>query len=154
MADLEPGPRDHLVTQALAEALRSLDDDLKDELPLDPAEGPDRLSRHAMEVRRRGLAGIGSADAQVEVVNTLLRPTDDLSQDDQVADPARVLHGIRRRSPLGVRGSRHGTLKPGVGGRHSPRERCEEGRCTVRELVERRAGQDASALARSKDGPG
>ena len=101
MADLEPGPRDHLVTQALARALDAIDEDLKEERPLDPAEGPERLSRHAMAVLRRGLAGIDIANGQAAVVNTLLSRTDWEPADDEIAKPARVLHGIRRRSPLG-----------------------------------------------------
>ena len=56
---------------------------------------------------------------------------------------------LAARSPAGVRGRRHRSSKPGVGRRHPTGERCEEGRCTPRELVERRTGQDASALAKS-----
>ena len=43
---LKPGLRDHLVTEALRDALSSLDADLIEKSALDPAEAPDRLARH------------------------------------------------------------------------------------------------------------
>jgi superfamily II DNA or RNA helicase/HKD family nuclease len=102
MAATDPGPRDHLITRALECDLSALDAEVLDEQPLDPAEAPDRLARHAMGELQVALDGAESADAQAERVNALLRgfdPSDELG--GEVALPARVLQGIKGRSPLG-----------------------------------------------------
>jgi hypothetical protein len=49
MPSTDPGPRDHLVTGLLVAELSGLSDDVRLEQPLDPAEAPERLARHAME---------------------------------------------------------------------------------------------------------
>jgi len=102
MDDLGPGPRDHLVTERLARTLRAVPDELRVEVPLDSAEAPDRLARHAMAEIRRDLAGGDAADAQARQINDLLADLDgDASVDQSVAIPARVLQGIKGVSPLG-----------------------------------------------------
>jgi superfamily II DNA or RNA helicase/HKD family nuclease len=103
MASTDPGPRDHLVTGPLASELSELSDDVRLEQRLDAAEAPERLARHAMEELRRGLgADDQPSDHQAQRVNDVLRQ---LASGDgapaEVALPARVLHGIKGRSPLG-----------------------------------------------------
>ena len=101
MGAIEPGPRDHLVTRWLEEVLRDLDPELLDEIRLDPAEAPERLSRHAMEVLRARIDPEGSADEQSALVNRLVEGlTPDPDPEEEIAIPARVLRGIRARSPL------------------------------------------------------
>src|SRR4051794_3836813 len=102
MAATDPGPRDHLITRALECDLSALDAEVLDEQPLDPPEASDRLARHAMGELRVALDGAESADAQAERVNALLRSFDQSDElDAEVALPARVLQGIKGRSPLG-----------------------------------------------------
>ena len=107
MADadgLKPGPRDHLITRALERRLRQVDVEFRDDVALDPAEGPDRLARHAMAEIARQLASDQSADAQAARVNEVLRqivPDEDSWVEAEVVVPARVLSGIKPRSSLG-----------------------------------------------------
>src|SRR5262245_54188042 len=102
MATNEPGPRDHLITRALEGELSELDAELREEQPLDPAEAPERLARHAMGELRRGLDSDEPADAQAHEVNELLRRFGrDGFVDSEIALPARVLQGVKGRSPLG-----------------------------------------------------
>lgn len=102
-ASIDPGPRDHLITHALKRELRRLDPDVVDTVPLDPAEGPDRLARHAMEELRRDLASDEQADVQAEHVNELLRTLrSEEATSAQVVVPPKVLQGIKGRSALGT----------------------------------------------------
>ena len=104
MGELRPGPRDHLITRELARRLELLAAELREEVALDPAEGPERLARHAMREIARQLADDESADSQVGRVNALLRPfvpEPDDWEGAEVVLPPRVLSGIKRRSPLG-----------------------------------------------------
>ena len=104
MDGLGPGPRDHLVTRLLAQALREVDADLRLEEPLDPAEARARLARHAMEVIQGGLDEEAPSDAQADQVNQLIRLLDqaDASETD-VALPARLLRGITVARRSGTR---------------------------------------------------
>ncbi len=101
---LQPGPRDHLITRALARLLSQLYPSFRLDVELDPVEAPERLARHAMAEIARQLAGDETADVQASRLNTLLRSfvsdQDDWAQTEVVV-PARVLSGIRPRSPLG-----------------------------------------------------
>lgn len=100
MASTAPGPRDHLVTRALERDLEGIDPELVTTEPLDSAEAPDRLARHAEQELRRVLADEEkTADDQALAVNELLGEVAD--EDAHVLVPARVLTGIRTRSPLG-----------------------------------------------------
>src|SRR5262245_23334363 len=103
MASMDPGPRDHLITRALARDLAAVAEEVLDEAPLDDAEAPDRLARHAMDELRRELRVEGAAaDSQAQAVNEILRRFAPRGGNDaEVALPARVLQGIRGRSPLG-----------------------------------------------------
>lgn len=102
MMDLGPGPRDHLVTEGMARALRAVPDELRIETSLDATEAPDRLARHAMASIRRDLDRAEPADTQARRVNTLLAGLVNDGHDERtVALPARVLEGIRGRSLLG-----------------------------------------------------
>ena len=106
MDPISPGPRDHLLTRALQEALSKLDPELLERAALDPAEAPERLGRHLMEEARRAFAADKGEDAdrQSAMVNALLRELLD-SEDANKAEivlPARILQGIRSRSPLGA----------------------------------------------------
>jgi superfamily II DNA or RNA helicase/HKD family nuclease len=100
----KPGPRDHLITRALRRLLQDLGAEFHEEVALDLAEGPERLARHAMAEIARQLAAEDSADGQAARVNGLLRrlvaDDDDWAQTEVVV-PARVLSGIKARSPLG-----------------------------------------------------
>ncbi len=100
---LKPGPRDHLITRALERLLRELGAEFRDEVALDPAEGPERLARHAMAEIARQLATEDSADDQAARLNGLLRlvAEDDDWARTEVVVPATVLSGIRARSRLG-----------------------------------------------------
>jgi superfamily II DNA or RNA helicase/HKD family nuclease len=102
--DLRPGPRDHLITRALAGRLQQLTVAFREDLPLDPAEGPERLALHVMRLIARELAGEGSADDQARRINEVLRSvlsdTEDLD-DAEIIVPPRVLSGIRGQSRLG-----------------------------------------------------
>jgi hypothetical protein len=100
----EPGPRDHLITRALESELDQIDPSVRVEEPLDPAEGPGRLARHAMREVERELANDEAADWQATRLNGVLRELVGEAEDWQateVALPARVLYGIKGRSPLG-----------------------------------------------------
>ncbi len=102
MASTEPGPRDHVVTRRLEHELSSLAADIVDVAPMDGAEAPHRLARHVMEELRREL-GVDheSADEQARRVNELLAGAVGGATDSEVAQPARLLQGIKGRSPLG-----------------------------------------------------
>jgi superfamily II DNA or RNA helicase/HKD family nuclease len=80
--------------------LSGLEAVLRDEHPLDPAEAPERLARHAMSELRRGLDSDDPSDAQARQVNDVLRSFGGVA-DAEVALPARILQGIKARSPLG-----------------------------------------------------
>ena len=97
-----PGPRDHLITRALERRLETLESDLRAEQPLDPAEGPERLARHAMEQIRGDLGDLETADEQAGRINEILETfVDEEARDAQLELPPRLLTGIRGRSPLG-----------------------------------------------------
>lgn len=103
MPSIKPGPRDHLLTRALDAAMAGLEEEVLTEA-LDPAEGPERLTRHLMMEVRSVLDSGKSADAQASEVNALLRQASgetDPAGDAEVLLPARVLQGIRGRSSLG-----------------------------------------------------
>lgn len=103
MHSAKPGPRDHLITRALQRALADLDPELVVSEALDPAEAPERLSRHLMNEVRRALAEIDSAQSQVDSVNRLLGEAlePDEAQNAEILLPARTLQGIKARSRLG-----------------------------------------------------
>ena len=102
MASTDPGPRDQLITRSLERKLRGLDEEIRIEEALDTAEAAGRLARHAMEELRRRLDGEEPSDQKADRVNRVLREFGgDTENSAEVALPARVLQGIRRRSPLG-----------------------------------------------------
>src|SRR3954453_8437279 len=102
MSVTEPGPRDHLVTRAIERALTRVDPEVLDEIPLDPAEAPVRLARHAMSEIRVSLDSEESANTQAERVNAIVRSFDASDQRDaEISLPARVLLGIKDRTSLG-----------------------------------------------------
>lgn len=101
---LRPGPRDHLMTRALARLLEQVDPAFWQDVSLDPAEGPERLARHAMAEIARRLALDDTADGQAGTVNELLRQVaadEESWENAEVVLPARVLAGIKARSSLG-----------------------------------------------------
>jgi hypothetical protein len=102
MGSAEPGPRDHLVTRRVVRDLRELAAELIDEAPLDAAEAPARLARHFMDELRRELAdGDETSDEQAGQVNALLSGAVGTDTEAEVVLPARLLRGIKGRSPLG-----------------------------------------------------
>lgn len=101
-SEIDPGPRDHLVTRRLERDLRRLTAEVIDEAPLDGAEAPERLARHVMDELRRELAADDDASAdQASRVNTLLAGAIGDGTDAEVLIPPRLLRGIKARSPLG-----------------------------------------------------
>jgi hypothetical protein len=73
MAATGPGPRDHLITRALERDLAAIAPEALDESPLDAAEAPERLARHAMDELLRELrAEEASADTQARRINEVL----------------------------------------------------------------------------------
>ena len=102
MAATDPGPRDHLVTRALERALTALDPEVLDEHPLDPAEAPDRLARHAMAELRVNLDGEDSADAQAERVNAIVRTFADGDEPD-AAGRSSGARASRHQGPVAAR---------------------------------------------------
>ena len=104
MDELRPGPRDHLITRELARRLEQVAAELRADVALDPAEGPERLARHAMREIARQLVDDESAESQAGRLNALLRPLVVDADDWEAAEvvlPPRVLSGIKRRSALG-----------------------------------------------------
>lgn len=103
LSDTRPGPRDHVLTRALREAIAELDPELIHESALDPAEAPTRLARHLVTEIQRALTGEESADTQAERVNALLNRALPPEESDpaQVELPARILQGISEPTPLG-----------------------------------------------------
>ena len=102
MSPVEPGPRDHLITERLEHDLRAVEPDLRLIAALDPAEAAARLARHAMDEIRRELGDReDTADVQASRVNALLHELTTDGTNGSVALPARVLQGIQARSPLG-----------------------------------------------------
>jgi HKD family nuclease len=100
-----PGPRDHLITRELAHGLERLDPEVRVEAPLDPAAGPARLARHAMQEVERELAVDETAEVQAERLNGVLRQLageGEKALPAEVGLPPRVLYGIKDRSPLGA----------------------------------------------------
>jgi len=83
--------------------LRGIGPDAIDEIPLDAAEAPERLARHVMDELRRDLvADEQASDEQAGRVNALLGSANVADRTDaEVLLPARLLRGIKARSPLG-----------------------------------------------------
>lgn len=91
-----------MVTRSLELALEALDREVIVEQPLDPAEGPERLARHAMEEIRRSLSDNESADEQARRVNAVLGDLVGESWGDgAVVRPPRVL-ATRGRAASGA----------------------------------------------------
>jgi superfamily II DNA or RNA helicase/HKD family nuclease len=103
MSATDPGPRDHLVNRALEQALREIAPEFIQETALDPAEAPSRLARHALEEIERVLDPNLPADEQARRINEALRglSADSAVAESDVALPARILQGIRSRTPMG-----------------------------------------------------
>jgi hypothetical protein len=102
--DAAPGPRDHLITESLARELSALHPEAIVEASLDPAEGPNRLARHAMREIERELAADDSADVQAERLNRVLSRfsgVEDASDAARIALPPKVLLGIKARAAVG-----------------------------------------------------
>jgi superfamily II DNA or RNA helicase/HKD family nuclease len=96
---VQPGPRDNVVTQALAEQLANVDPLLVSDSPLDPVEGPTRLSRHLAAVLERALRALhDDPAAQAALVNGVIAVSAAIPDRDaeQLAAPPRVLDGIKR----------------------------------------------------------
>lgn len=101
MTSKTPGPRDNLLTRLLERELEGLEPELRSEEPLDPAEGPERLARHAMKQIQSDLAAVDTAEEQAKRLNGLLADLSDDTRDAQLELPPRLLTGIKARSPLG-----------------------------------------------------
>ena len=101
MTALQPGPRDHLLTRALEEALAQLPAEALDVEALDAAEAPQRLARHLAAAVKTALAARDDADDQATAINALLQAADPEATHEMLSLPPRVLTGIRPANPLG-----------------------------------------------------
>jgi HKD family nuclease len=95
---VQPGPRDHLITERLARALAQVDPAFIDRAALDGVEGPSRLSRHLATAIEVGLrAAADDPAAQASLVNDLLaRATTGEDLSDLIALPPEIWQGLRR----------------------------------------------------------
>jgi superfamily II DNA or RNA helicase/HKD family nuclease len=96
---MRPGPRDHLVTRQVAEALAAIDPTLVDRVALDAAEGPARLARHLATVIQRALGELADdAEAQTALVNDLIRAraAAEDRHDELVAVPPELWQALRQ----------------------------------------------------------
>lgn len=104
--DPTPGPRDELITRAVERALADLDPNQLVQEPLDPAEAPDRLSRHLARAVAAALREFNDAPnddnaadmgaQHVGHINPLLA-----DPDEHVVLPPRVLKEIRSFAATG-----------------------------------------------------
>jgi HKD family nuclease len=95
---MRPGPRDHLITQRVAEALASVDPELIARVALDAVEGPARFARHLATVIERALRDIADdAEAQAALVNELLvaRASPEDRRAELVAVPPELWQGVK-----------------------------------------------------------
>jgi superfamily II DNA or RNA helicase len=104
---LEAGLYEALLTEGLAEAIRTSDRDLVATRRLKPYEAPDRIALHLANLIRSSLSSI-SEDGRVEKGIELVRLLSDrlaellsVGDVDQVVEPGTVLHAIFRRRPDG-----------------------------------------------------
>jgi superfamily II DNA or RNA helicase/HKD family nuclease len=96
---MRPGPRDQLITQRVAEALAGIDPSLLDRAALDPAEGPERLSRHLAAVIERALRELSDdAEGQANLVNEVIaaRASALDREAEALALPAELWQGLRK----------------------------------------------------------
>ena len=101
-----PGPRDHLVTRALEQALAELEPDSFVTEGLEVAEAPRRLARHLGIAVQRALASLADSDdgalaAQATQLNALLDQADPEEVGDLIAFPPRILTELRTPTPAG-----------------------------------------------------
>lgn len=102
MSTPTPGPRDHLITERVKRELSALEPELIDAKPLDAAEAPGRLARHAMDELRVGLDDSEKTSDQIAAqVNDLLDGVPGVEDESRIVLPASILEGIKGRSPLG-----------------------------------------------------
>lgn len=99
----KPGPRDHLLTERLAAHLKPVPVERQELRPLDPAEAPERIARHAKDEIRQVLNELiekEDSDDQVRRINELIAQLDAETY-DPILLPPRILEGIKGLSPLG-----------------------------------------------------
>ena len=107
MDDLQAGLYESLLTEGLAEVIRSTDGDLVESRGLKPYEAPDRIALYLANLIRSSLLGVSEGDRVskgIELVRLLSdRLAEVLSVDDvdRVVEPGTVLHAILRRRPDG-----------------------------------------------------
>ncbi|MDO9354917.1 MAG: DUF3427 domain-containing protein [Solirubrobacteraceae bacterium] len=101
-----PGPRDHLVTRALEQALADLEPDSFVTEDLEVAEAPRRLARHLGIAVQQALTSLAESSddalaAQATQLNTLLDQADPEEVGDLIAFPPRILTELRTPAPAG-----------------------------------------------------
>ena len=107
MDDLQSGLYETLLTEGIAEALRSADSDLVAKRGLKAYEAPDRIALYLATLIRSSLSDLSEEDRVgkgIELVRLLSeRLAEVLSVDDvaRVVEPGTVLHAILRRRPDG-----------------------------------------------------
>lgn len=103
-ASIQPGPRDHLLTERLAAALAALPPDVIKQEPLDAVEGPARLSRHLAVALLPVLTNLSLSDEQATLVNAVLASANS-DAGDTIVRPPMVLNEVLRdaASPPAVR---------------------------------------------------
>ena len=94
-ASLQPGPRDHLLTERLAQALDALSPDVIKQEPLDATEGPGRLARHLAAALLPLLTSMSLSDEQAALVNELLVSASG-DAGDALVRPPMVLNDVLR----------------------------------------------------------
>jgi hypothetical protein len=94
---VQPGPRDHLITQGLDQLLSQVDSALVDRASLDGAEAPTRLSRHLATVIERALRAADDPTVQAALINGLLVSAIGIGEPSElIAVPPEVWQGLRR----------------------------------------------------------
>ena len=104
VSDEIPGLRDELVTLRLARRLAGMSEELAQLAQLDVADAPERFGRHAGEAIRRALEDMQDADESVDaqavavnrVIQVLVGDATDVSDDDAISLPPRLLTGLLR----------------------------------------------------------
>ncbi len=108
MNDFRAGLYETLLTDGIAEALKSADNELVATRGLKPYDAPDRIALYMADLIRSSLSSVSEGDRVrkgIELVRLLSnRLAELLSMDDvdSVAEPGTVLHAILRRSPDGT----------------------------------------------------
>src|SRR4051794_26141477 len=93
---MRPGPRDHLITEALARKLEALDPSLVVRDHLDAAEAPSRLAQHLARVVQRALGSTHDSEQRARLINQLIALAAPDDAGDLIVIPPEVWEGLQR----------------------------------------------------------